>query len=284
MTKTFAPALLERTLDDLTILDEVSFQHVEIYAQLKDVLREGAYTFRTLPQAASSRWDRALLLNLTFWGGDGGDVLVDQSLPADVVAHAAWHHLAARALAEPITPSSMSLDTHAPQSAGALFLGEAIASAFDVYLVGRLLGHSPRSSFLETQVPAMADAALAAGLSEDGFAALLSGIAEDPDAAFDDLRTLLFDATRALYRAADANDGYVALANFDAHRFAPLLHRYELSNWVLYARAYADPARAEDPKVNAVDQALRQCAGDKRETPLEWLTRTWITPALSNQR
>ena len=67
---------------------------------------------------------------------------------ADVVAHAAWHYLAARALA-PAAGRSLSVD--------ALFLGEAIASAFDVYLVGRLLGHAPRSTFLETQVPAMAE-------------------------------------------------------------------------------------------------------------------------------
>ncbi|MGD0525940.1 MAG: hypothetical protein ABSE49_12395, partial [Polyangiaceae bacterium] len=112
--------LLEVRLDDLVIDDEASFRHVGLYGELKAILRRDAYDFRVLPARSEGRWDRALLLNLTFWASDaGGDVLVDGHLAADVVAHAAWHHLAARAL-----PS--------PPSAEALFLGEAIASAFDV--------------------------------------------------------------------------------------------------------------------------------------------------------
>src|SRR5262249_58588910 len=118
-----------------------------------------------------------------------GAVRGEDGVPADVVAHAAWHHLAAKALAD---SAGSSL------SAEASYLGEAIASAFDVYLVGRLLGHAPNSSFLATQVPAMADSASAAGLSEDGFDALLQEIAEAPERAFEDLRQLIFDATTTL--------------------------------------------------------------------------------------
>ena len=121
-----------RTIAELTTEDEASFRHVALYGELKEVLRRDKYTFRVLPETASGRWDRALLLNLTFWGASvGGDVLVDDTLPADVVAHAAWHHLAAKALSE---------GPGVPLTADALFLGESIASAFDVYLVGRLLG------------------------------------------------------------------------------------------------------------------------------------------------
>src|SRR4029079_9066859 len=136
----------------------------------------------------------ALLLNLTFWGADaGGDILESDALPADVVAHAAWHHLTAKALGA--------------TSADALFLGEAIASAFDVYLVGRLLGHAPRSTFLATQVPAMAESAMAGGLEEDAFEALLGDLAASPERAFAELRELLFDASRALFACSTAEDG-----------------------------------------------------------------------------
>jgi hypothetical protein len=248
------------TLDGLTIDDEESFRHVGLYADLKGVLQRDAYRFRVLPGTNAGRWDRALALNLTFWGADeGGDVLVDTHIPADVVAHVAWHHLAARAVAS---------KQGEPPSADSLFLGESIASAFDVYLVGRLLGHSPRSSFLETQVPAMADAAAEAGLDDEGFEKLLAGIAEDPDRAFDDLRGLLFDAPRALVRCDSAEEALAVLAALDGHRFGPILHRYELSNWVLYARAYG--TLETDTRVDAIDAALREGGG------LEWLTRAWI--------
>ena len=75
-----------RTVDALVIEDERSFRHVELYADLKEVLRKDAYSFRILPEGGSS-WDRALFLGLTFWGAsEGGDVLVDETVPADVVA------------------------------------------------------------------------------------------------------------------------------------------------------------------------------------------------------
>lgn len=256
------------TIDELTIDDEDSFKHVGLYADLKEVLRRAKYPFRVLPAGASARWDRALLLNLTYWGAsEGGDVLVDRTLAADVVAHVAWHYLSVKAF--PALPG-------APLSADSLFFGEAIASAFDVYLVGRLLGHSPKSTFLESQVPAMADAADAAGLSERDAEKLFSSIAKDPDRAFEDLRELLTDATTTLAAAAGPSEALRALATFDAHRFGPILHRYELSNWVLYARAYAGKELAADERVRAMDRTMRA-----QSAPLDWLVAQWVTPALA---
>jgi hypothetical protein len=257
--------LRTRTLDELAIDDERSFRHVGLYADLKEILRRDGYKVRVLPEGLAGRWDRALFLNLTFWGaGEGGDILERDQLPADVLAHAAWHHLAARAFGGE------------SQSAEALFFGEAIASAFDVYLVGRLLGHSPESTFLMTQVPQMAEAAEAAGLPDDEFEALMDGIARDPERAFEDLRALLVDATRALVGCRSADEALVALAAFDGHRFEPLLHRYELSNWVLYARAYASKSLGPDARVREVDGALR---GDG-VVSIDWLTKNWVLPRL----
>jgi hypothetical protein len=262
-----APAAFDhRTLDELAIEDESSFDHVALYADLKEVLRRHACRFRVLPGRSSGRRDRALLLNLSFWAADaGGDVLSDASIEADVVAHAAWHHLAARELA----PGSGG-----PMSVDALFLGESIASAFDVYLVGRLLGHAPRSTFLETQVPAMAETANAAGLSKAAFASLLAGFSRTPERAFEDVRELLFDAATALFACRTAEQAHTELRAFDGHRCCALLHRYELSNWVLYARAYGGDEC--DRRARAVDRALR-----KARAPLDWLRARWIAPALA---
>ena len=258
------PAFEKKTVDALTIDDERSFRHVALYTDLKEVLRRAGYPFRVLPKAQEGRADRALLLNLTFWGAEaGGDILETDALPADVVAHAAWHHLAAKALPK----------TGARPSADSLFLGEAIASAFDVYLVGRLLGHAPQSSFLETQVPAMAEAAEATGLEEGAFERMLERIATDPERAFEDLRELLFDATSSLFACNDVDEANEALSKHDDHRFAALLHRFELSNWVLYARAYGDSA--PDARARELDDKLR-----REKLPVEWLAAEWVAPAL----
>jgi hypothetical protein len=259
-----------RTLDQLVIDDEASFGHVALYADLKEVLHRDAYEFRVLPATSVGRWDRALLLNLTFWAsGEGGDVLVDDHIAADVVAHVAWHHLAARALSVDKTAGVVGRPT-----VEALFLGEAIASAFDVYLVGRLLGHSPRSTFLRTQVPAMADTAAAAGLSTEGFEKLLQRIAGDPERSFEELRQLLYDATGALMGCATAGEALAVLTRFDGHAFAALLHRHELSSWVLYARAHAAPASDPDETARALDRVLRN-----EDDALAWLAAEWVEPA-----
>ncbi len=262
-----ATSIVRRTVDELTIGDEASLRHVGLYADLKEILRRADYPFRVLPKSRVARADRVLLLNLTFWSPDaGGDLLVDEHIEADVVAHAAWHHLAAGAL---------SVGGGGPPSAEALFLGESIASAFDAYLVGRLLGHAPRSAFLASQVPAMAETASAAGLSERAFERLLGGIAQNPDRAFSDLRELLSDAAAALYACDTAEQGYAALASFDGHRFSALLHRYELSNWVLYARAYGAKGRV-DTRTRSVERALRRA-----DVAIEWLVEHWVAPRLS---
>ena len=252
-----------RTIEELTIVDEPSFRDIALYADLKKVLSRAAYSFRVMPASYGGRGDRALLLNLTFWAADaGGDVLVTPELDADVVTHVAWHHLASRGLGVAGDKPSVA----------ALFLGESIASAFDLYLVGRLLREASDSSFLETQVPAMADAAAGAGLPEDDFSKLLESIARDPASAFADLRALLFDAVSTLFACDTAEDALAALAAHDRHRFASLLHHYELSNWVLYARAYA--GARDDARTTSVLEAL-----ESADDPLAWLTTHWIATA-----
>jgi hypothetical protein len=256
-------------LDELVITDEASFAHVALYVRLKQALRQAEYPFHVAAQGAPLSWDRATFLNLTFWSAqDGADVLCEHSIPADVVAHVAWHHLATTHLAR-LAPAA----TGAP-SADALFFGEAIASAFDLYLVGRLLRNVPDSDFIATQVSVMGEAAEQAGLDPARFEALLDAVALDPEQAFEDLRSLLFDVARGLLGCRSAAQAQLVLESFIAHRFTCLLHHYQLSNWVLYARAYGAAVPAQERAVRELDATLRHAP-----VSLDWLTDHWFTPA-----
>jgi hypothetical protein len=246
------------SLDDLTIEDEASFAHVAAYAWLKRVLRRSGHQFQIPAAGEQLSWDRAVFLNLTYWNGDGADVLCDDRIAADVVAHVAWHHLASAHLAP------------GPDCARALLFGESIASAFDLYLVGRLLHHVPDSDFITTQVSIMGEAAEQAGLSESDFQALLETVADEPERAFEDLRVLLFDVSGALLGCSGAREAQETLRSFADHRFGSLLHHYQLSNWVLYARAYAAPAPDQERLVHELDAALRTAP-----VSLEWLIERW---------
>ena len=255
-------------LDELTIDDRSSFTGVAIYGRLEEILRRSAHCFRIPERGQTVSWDRALFLNLTYWNQDeGADVLGDDHIPADVVAHVGWHEVVGRELARRRSPPSDL------PSAGALFLAESIASAFDLYLVGRLLPRAPECDFVTTQVPLMAECAAEAGLPQAAFSAVLEEVVRQPERAFEDLRALLFDAATALLACSGVAEAQAVLEGLADSRFAPLLHHYQLSNWILYARAYAQPLVA-DPVAIEVDRALRQA-----RVSLEWLDRHFIEAA-----
>jgi hypothetical protein len=240
-------------LDRLEIDDESSFRHVAIYGALRERMTRDAVTFAV---AKSASEDDVALLNLAFYRpGDVAEILVEERLTADQLAHNAWHHVCHAHLGD------------GARSAAGLLLAEAVASAFDAYLVGRLLGHAPGSLFLQTQVPAMADAAYAAGVDESSFEALLERMSQEPEACFESLRALLFDVARGLVACTGADEAAAVLSAHASHLMAPLLHHYELVGWVLFTRAYADP-RAPEIRALEIDAALRSS-----EDAIAWLER-----------
>ena len=264
------------SLDELTIDDERSVRGVALYDRLKQALRRSDHRFQIPAAGARVSWDRALFLNLTYWNGaHAADVLCDDHIPADVVAHVAWHQVVSRQLARRQAGSSGSSGSSgaapAAPTAEALFFAESIASAFDLYLVGRLLLIEPDSDFITTQVPLMAECAQEAGLPEGAFAALMQEVAGDPERAFEDLRALLLDAVNALFACAGAAEAQAALERLGGRRFAPLLHHYQLSNWILYGRAYAAPASGAGSGVRELDATLRQAP-----VSVDWLAEHWI--------
>jgi hypothetical protein len=269
-------ALRTASLDDLVIEDEASFARVELYARLKEALRRSDHRFLVPERGVRVSWDRVLFLNLTYWSG--ADVLSEHRIAADEVTHVAWHHAISRGLArQAAQPSAGATPSPGPAPAPApeaLFFSEAIASAFDLYLVGRLLGDAPESDFITTQVPLMAERADEAGLSRPAFAKLLEDVTRAPERAFEDMRALLFDAANTLLACPGPLEAEDTLSGFAGHRFEPLLHHFEVSNWILYARAYGARSAADHPEalvVRRADALLRQAPD-----ALVWLADNWL--------
>lgn len=278
-------ALRAVTLDELTIEDEPAVAQVDLYGRLKQALRRSGHRFLVPATSGELSWDRALFLNLTYWGGaddtdgeeragaGGTDVLCNDHITADEVGHVAWHHVVGRELAR------QAVDPAAPPSAEALFFSESIASAFDLYLVGRLLHDAPDSDFSTTQIPLIAERAENAGLSRSGFAKLLAEIEREPERAFEDMRALLLDVANALFVCHGPAQAQRALDRFVSHRFEPLLHHFEISNWILFARAYGARAAGADAVVRRLDALLRQAP-----TALGWLAEHWIDADVGKDR
>jgi hypothetical protein len=250
-------------LAELFVRGERAFREVPLYPRLKACLVDDGVLFLVAGEGSQpTSLDRATFLNLTFWhAGVQADVLVDASIEADVVTHAAWHHAASRALG-----------TGLPPTAAALFLGESVASAFDVYVLGRMLRTGRQTAYLKSQMPLMAAAAADSGCDDDGVEAMFQSMAESPEAAFRDLRELLFDASLELFGCVAIEEAADCLVGFESHRFGSILHHFALSSWVLYARAHAGAPVAADPAM-VVDRALRAAP-----VALDWLETNWLGP------
>lgn len=247
------------TLSALAIRDDAAFAAMDVYGRLKARLARDAYPFRVPAPRQALAWEETLLLNVVFWNGaTGQDVLEDRAIDADVVAHVGWHHVVRQALGP------------AADTADGMLLGEAVASAFDVYAAGRMLALGREVGFLESQLPAMADALGHAGWDEAAIDALFARVTAEPDVAFESLRQLLYDVSTALVRAPDAAAAAAVLRQHAAHPFAGLLHHYDLATWLLHARARGADAVA-NPEVAAMDAWLRASSSS-----IDAMTDAWL--------
>ncbi|MEM1032896.1 MAG: hypothetical protein AAGN82_21300 [Myxococcota bacterium] len=242
---------------DIEVIDVERYRHVAEAARLLAAARALDLRF-AMVEAGGPGEDEARLINLAFWHPDGvAEVLDEPYLTLDQVAHNVWHVAAARALGEEATRVE------------GLLLAEAVASAFDVYLIGRLLGHEPEAPLLETQVPAMSDAAGAAGRSDAEVAAMFEGFAAAPEESFGQLTQLLFATGRALVDAPDPDAAAEVLRHSRTQPLGCLLHHYELPTWVLFARAYGTEGHA--PAAAALAENI-----ERSSDPVTLLCDAWL--------
>lgn len=253
--------LLRVRLQDLIIPDEAAYADFPLWAKLKARLVDREVEMYLADSSGPmAHWADTALINHTIELPRGAtEILHDRHVPADALMHTVWHHAGVEAM------GTLS------NTAEGLLLGESVASAFDAFLVGTLLRtESERASALDTQVPAMAEAAAAAGGSPKDFEALLHRMAEDPEGSFEELRELLFDVSMGLLHAGSVDAADEVLSNIHGHVFAPILHHYDLSIWVLYARAYGRDLKPH-PGLRKIDATLRE-----ETKPLAWLESHWL--------
>ena len=105
------------------------------------------------------------------------------------------------------------------------------------------------------------------------FETLMQEVSREPERAFEDMRALLLDVVTPLLSCADAAAAERTLSGFAGRRFEPLLHHFQLSNWILYTRAHAGPPSPDDARVADLDATLRAAP-----SALDWLADHWLAP------
>ena len=244
-------------VSELTIVDEQSFETLALYRALRTRMDEADPVF-LITDPNGDEGERARLLNLGFWDPSSFmEVLTEPVITADQLAHNALHHCGYGALGD------------AARSLEGLLLVESIASAMDIYWLGRLLAEAPYAEFLESQVPAISEAASGAGASSEEFADLLQLAAENPPKAFGDLRSVLFDTALGLTRAVDVHEADRVLREQSTHQWSVLTHHYAITNWILFARI--NGSHTSDTKsVLDLDQRLRGVKNPVTELQSIW--------------
>ena len=98
----------------------------------------------------------------------------------------------------------------------------------------------------------------------------------EPERAFEDLRALLFDAAITLLACpgvAQAQKPSRASPIAASRRCCTII---QLSNWILYARAYAARPLGSDAVASEVDRALREAP-----VSLDWLDSHFVEAAVT---
>lgn len=218
-------------------LDALQLIDADIYTRAAIPLLEPAKTLlkRKNVQAAvlEGQVGRARLVNLLAWDpSDHLEYLDNNSIEADQVLHFAMHQLA-----EHTWGSARAVD---------LITAEALASAVDIYLLGKLAEAGEEPGFLIDTLDSWgffyeqyAD--------EDRLKQLLQNMIDDPFASFQRLTRFLIKATLPLLRLNDGTALSKHLAECEAEDFYPLLHHYNVTNWVLAVRARGLPVGQDQP-------------------------------------
>ena len=208
---------LELTLVEMEIYEADAFREADIvlldYA--KKILH--GHRFLCFPESKGI----ARLINLVHWDVDARREYVDGTgIHADQVIHLAVHHVLSH-LSGSDTPHAM-------------LFAECLASATDLYLVGKLARVGHETDFVRDTLESF-------GMYYDMYAG--------DENAMETLITSLVDAPfQAMVRAADylyrfggrllnPTVEYVPLRDMESHYYYPLTHHYNMANWMLTIRA-----------------------------------------------
>ncbi len=221
---------------ELVIEDEADYRAAglgRLLALSCGFLERAGVRFGVMPEGRGT----ARLASLLSWQvAERLELLDEACVASDQLVHFALHQMVDRRLGH--------------DDPYAVLLAETIASASDLYLLGKLAATDREPAFLvDTMESFSAWFELYAG-DPDDLERLLASTVADPYAAMRSLCRYLLAATAPLLYPRDERSVTDTLTKAARDRAYPLLHHYNTTNWVLSIRARyprpAAPAEAVD--------------------------------------
>ena len=165
----------------------------------------------------------ARLINLAHWQVDHHlEYLDEAAVNADQLIHFAAHQVMACVLG--------------CEDAHALLLAETFASALDLFLLGKLIGAGEETEFLVETVESFGAYCDLYGKGPVQLEALLTRIRDDPFASMAAAADYLYRVAEILLTSQVVAETAAGLAALASDPLYPLIHHYNVVNWVLAIR------------------------------------------------
>lgn len=216
-----AIAMAELSIDRLPIVETDNYRRADI--RLLECSIELLRAHRVAFVAMENGNGLARLVNLLFWrAGERREYVDGSALYADQVIHLALHQL---------------VDTLVSRShpRGSLF-AECLASASDVYLLGKLMGGGEETDFLRDTLASFGTYYEMYAHGEGDLERIIRQLRDDPFAAMTGLASFLEFFCLTLLESDTGEEARQKLLPLTTHRFYPLVHHYHTANWVLSLR------------------------------------------------
>ena len=166
----------------------------------------------------------ARLVNLVHWEvANQVEYLDEECVAADQLVHIAAHQVVAEILG-----------SHHPH---ALLQAETFASALDLYLLGKLILAGEETDFLIETIESYASYCDLYGQGPAQLESLLRRIQTSPFVSLVEAATYLFQCTETLLENNDIGQATQRLGQLARDPLYPLVHHYNIANWVLALKA-----------------------------------------------
>lgn len=205
------------TLQELEIFEQDAFKRADIKLLDLSLHLLKDHRMAVIPHSTGL----ARLVNLLHWdASENLEYLDGEGVLADQIIHFAVHHV-------------MNRFNQCNTAKGMLF-AECMASAADVYLVGKLSQAGEETDFLQDTLESFSTYYEMYAVDETHLELMLSTILEQPFKAMMDLANYLFQFGSALLGAQPDLEKLIQLQE---HFSYPLVHHYNISNWILTIRS-----------------------------------------------
>jgi hypothetical protein len=220
--------LIERGIDGIDILEREIYTKAEIDLLRLSLKMLANHRFAVIAEGRGM----ARLLNLLCWdAASGTEFLDDQEMPADQAIHMAIHQVIERDLGS-TTPEHM-------------LLAETIASASDLYLLGKLAKAGEETAFVTETMESFSFYYETYAAKAEHLETLLQAVLTSPFMAMSQVADFLFETGLLLFQPLSNAE---ALRACTAHAFYPLIHHYNITNWIMAIRErHPDPRPTENP-------------------------------------